>query len=77
MLICHIFCKRSHVANLIFEHTLNFVAHGFSAGGAEMYSHLVGGLADFLHKGRALCLRRGGGAGVDIGLFVAHRLSFR
>ena len=33
-----------------FEHTLDFVAHGFSAGLAEMDAHLVGGLADFLYQ---------------------------
>ena len=46
-----------------------------------MYSHLVGGLADFLYKGRALVLRRGDGGGAagvgcgdDVGLFVVHKL---
>jgi len=73
--------------NLIPQHTLDFVAHSFGAGGAEMYAHLVGGLADFLHKGRALVLRRGDGGGAagvgcggssgNVGLFVTHRRSFR
>lgn len=44
-----------------------------------MDGYLVGGLADFLHKRRALGVLRngvgcGGGAG---GLFVAHRRSLR
>lgn len=38
----------SHLLNLVPQHTLDFVAHGFGAGGAEMYAHLVSGLADFL-----------------------------
>ena len=43
--------------------TLDFIAHGFSAGLAEMDAHLVGGLADFLYQ-RGGVLRRSGRSGV-------------
>ncbi len=33
------------------DKTVDFVAHGFPAGGAEMERHLVSGVADFLHQG--------------------------
>ena len=33
--------------------TLDFIAHGFSAGLAEMDAHLVGGLANFLYHREA------------------------
>jgi hypothetical protein len=46
-----------HIANLAFEHTHNFVAHGFLARLAEMNLDLVGGLADLLHKGGLFGLR--------------------
>lgn len=54
----------SHLLNLIAPHTLDFPAHGFGAGGAEMYTHLVGRFLDFLGKhGRILPRdRRDGGA---------------
>lgn len=54
----------SHLLNLIAPHTLDFLAHGFGAGGAEMYAHLVGRFVDFLGKqGRTLPRdRRDGGA---------------
>ena len=39
-----------HLQYFVFEHTLDFVAHGFSAGIAEMGAHLAGGLADFLYQ---------------------------
>mgnify|MGYP006875886232 CR=1 FL=1 len=45
-----------HPADLITEYPLDFVAHGFPAGGAEMDFHPVGGLADFLHKCGTLVL---------------------
>ena len=41
---------KSHLLYLVFKHTLDFVAHGFGAGLAEMDAHLVGGLADFLYQ---------------------------
>ena len=37
----------SHLLYLIFEHTLDFITHGFSAGIAEMDTHLVGSLCRF------------------------------
>ena len=40
----------SHLLYLVFEHTLDFVAHGFSAGITKMDAHLVGDLADFLFQ---------------------------
>ncbi len=36
-----------HLRYLVFQHTLDFVARGFSDGGAEMHTHLVGGFPDF------------------------------
>ena len=68
----------SHLLYLVFKHTLNFIAHGFSAGIAEMDAHLVGGLADFLYQ-RGGVLRRSGCGGV-CGLhgtrFFAHGAPF-
>ena len=68
----------SHLLYLVFEHTLDFVAHGFGAGLAEMDAHLVGGLADFLYQ-RGGVLRRSGRGGV-CGLhgtgFFAHGAPF-
>jgi len=49
--------------HLIFEHTLNFIAHGFGAGLAEMDAHLVGSPSDFLYQRRGV-LRRSGRGGV-------------
>ena len=67
-----------HLLYLVFEHTLDFVAHGFGAGLAEMDAHLVGGLADFLYQ-RGGVLRRSGRSGV-CGLhgtgFFAHGAPF-
>ena len=40
------------------DKTVDFVAHGFPAGGAEMERHLVDGVTDSLHQGGR---RRGGG----------------
>ena len=39
-----------HLADLVAEHPLNFVAHGFPAGGTKMDLYPVSGFADFLHK---------------------------
>lgn len=68
----------SHLLYLIFEHTLDFITHGFSAGIAEMDTHLVGSLADFLYQ-RGGVLRRSGRGGV-CGLhgtgFFAHGAPF-
>ena len=36
-----------HLLYLVFEHTLDFVTHGFGAGIIEMDAHLVGSLTDF------------------------------
>lgn len=34
-----------HLQYLIFQHTLNFLAHGFGAGFTEMNPHNIGGAA--------------------------------
>lgn len=48
-----------HLADLIAEHPLDSIAHGFPAGGAEMDGNSVGGFTGFLHKRRAVAsLRR-------------------
>ena len=36
-----------YLLNLIFQHPLDFITHGFGAGIAEMDAHFVGGLSDF------------------------------
>ena len=54
----------SHLLYLIFEHTLDFITHGFSAGIAEMDTHLVGSLADFLYHRRRVFRRSGRSSGV-------------
>jgi hypothetical protein len=41
-------------AHFIAQQTLYFIAHGFSAGGAEMDFYPVCGLVDFLYKVGAL-----------------------
>lgn len=52
-IVCEI---KSHFPNLLiyFQHTLNFLAHGFGTGAAEIYMHPIGGLADFFDKGEAV-----------------------
>ena len=68
----------SHATNLITKHPLDFVAHGFPAGGAEMDFNPVGGLTDFLHQCGALVLLRShrnrtvGSVYID-NLFIAHQ----
>jgi len=61
-----------HLTYLISEHTVDFVAHSFVAGHAEMGCDLVCGLADSLHKVglSGLC-----GCGNDV--FGIHRDSLR
>ena len=39
-----------HLLYLIFQHTLDFVAHGFPAGLAEMNPHNVGSPANLLRR---------------------------
>lgn len=41
------------------DKTVNFVAHRFPAGSAEMERHLIGGVADFLHQGGRQRVRGG------------------
>lgn len=41
-------------AEFHFEHTLDFIAHGFCAGIAEMDMNLVGCLTDFLYQRGAI-----------------------
>lgn len=64
----------SHIADLVFQHTLDFITHGFGACGTEMDMHPIGGSADFLYKGRAvICLF--GDIGGCVGVLCTHRLS--
>ena len=45
-----------HLLYLIFQHTLDLVAHGLRAGLTEMNPHDIGGAAYLLHQcGRVLC----------------------
>ncbi len=45
-----------HLLYLIFQHTLDLVAHGLRAGLTEMNPHDIGGAAYLLHQcGRGLC----------------------
>lgn len=39
------------MTNLVSEHAIDFVVHGFAAGFAEMDAHPIGGFADLFHKG--------------------------
>lgn len=69
----------SHPADLVPEHPLYFIAHGFSAGGAEMDCHSVGGFPDFLHKrGAFILLHRQRNRPINVAdvsrLFFAHCL---
>ena len=57
------------MADLVTEHPLDFVAHGFAAGGAEMNRHPVCGVADLLHK-------RSIGSFLSAGVIVAAFLLF-
>lgn len=59
-----------HFVHFVSEHTLDFVAHGFLAGFAEMDCYLVSGLADLLHK-----VGLSGLCGCGIEFFVIHRYS--
>ena len=60
-----------HMLYLVFEHTLDFVAHGFGAGIAEMDAHLVGGRANFLYH-RGGILRRSGTLKPQYGMDVSN-----
>lgn len=51
-------------AEFHFEHTLDFIAHGFCAGIAEMDMNLVGCLADFLYHRWRVFRRSGRSNGV-------------
>ena len=45
-----------HLLYLIFQHTLDLVAHGLRAGLTEMNPHDIGGAAYLFHQcGRILC----------------------
>lgn len=62
---------------IVHNEPLDFIAHSFLAGGAEVDFHPIGRVSDFLHNIGLLCFLYGqrgsvcGGAG-----FIAHRLSF-
>ena len=47
------FTKKSHSADFLTEHTLDFVLHRLFCGLAEMHTHDIGGLADLLSDSRA------------------------
>ena len=46
----------SHLPHFVFQHTLDFIAHGFRAGGAEMDANLVSGLSNLPHQCRGVLL---------------------
>lgn len=62
---------------IVHNEPLDFIAHSFLAGGAEVDFHPIGRVSDFLYNIGLLCFLYGqrgsvcGGAG-----FIAHRLSF-
>ena len=51
-----------HLLYLVFQYTLDFITHGFSAALAEMDAHHVGGSSDFLYQ-RGGVLRHTGRGG--------------
>ena len=69
---------QSHLLYLVFEHTLDFAAHGFGACIAEMDAHLVGGLTDFLYQRGGVLRRssRGSVCGLHGAGFFAHGAPF-
>ncbi len=64
-----------HLLYLIFQHTLDFVAHGFLAGLAEMNPHNVGSPANLLHQCGSVLSRCCGGS-VLCDFLVTHKCSF-
>ena len=63
-----------HLLYLIFQHTLDFVAHGFPAGLAEMNPHNLGSPSNLLHQCGSVLSRCCGGS-VLCDFFAAHRFS--
>ena len=51
--------KKLGCVQIAADKAVDFVAHGFPAGGAEMERHLVDGVADFLHQGGRRRVRGG------------------
>ena len=64
-----------HLLYLIFQHTLDFVAHGFPAGLTEMNPHNVGSPANLLHQCGSVLSRCCGGS-VLCDFLAAHKSSF-
>ena len=64
-----------HLLYLIFQHTLDFVAHGFLARLTEMNPHNVGSPANLLHQCGSVLSRCCGGR-VLCDFLVAHKFSF-
>ena len=64
-----------HLLYLIFQHTLDFVAHGFLARLAEMNPHNVGSPANLLHQCGSVLSRCCGGS-VLCDFLAAHKFSF-
>ena len=62
----------SHLPHFVFQHTLDFIAHGFRAGGAEMDANLVSGLSNLPHQCRGVLLQLNGRCAGRI--FNAHIL---
>ena len=51
--------KKSGCVQIAADKAVDFVAHGFPAGGAEMERHLVDGVTDSLHQGGRRRVRGG------------------
>ena len=61
-----------HLPYLIFQHTLDLVAHGLRAGLTEMNPHDIGGAAYLLHQcGRIFCPCCGRGICYILDAFIA------
>lgn len=53
-------CSSSHLPYFVFQHPFDLVAHGFGAGGAEMHTHLVGGLSNLPYQRRGVLFQLNG-----------------
>ena len=62
------FKKKSHFADFLTKHTLDFVLHRLFGGLAEMDTDDIGGLADLLSDSRA---RGVGGGAVGCGIVLS------
>ena len=72
--ILHLKLYFHHLANLVFEHPLDFILHCLGAGFAKMRPHPVGDVVNLLdHRGRRF---RDGGSGDCLAGIVGHSFSF-